>query len=134
MENIRQRTAWSEFSWTRWGFVLAVVGVASVLEIWVAWHRSQYLPSSYFLPEYGWHSTVSWIASWPTVVGEAGCYVQLGWFWVGWAMRGRRRWPDWWALAGSLAFDLAAGLGILASSSWRSGLGTLPWMKEDRCH
>jgi len=119
-----QPTAWSEFSWTRWGFVLAFVGIATALEVWIEWHRTQYLPSSYFLLEYGWHSTVPWAASLPTVVGEAACYVQLGWFWVGLTMVHRRRWADWLALMGSLAVDLAIVLVLLPLAVWGRHLAT----------
>lgn len=127
MENtLHQRTAWSAFSWTRWGFVLVFVGIVTALEVWMEWHRTQYLPSSYFLPEFGWHSTVPWADSWPTVVGEAACYVQLGWFWVGLTMvpRQRMRWADWCALMGSLVVDVAIVLVLLALAVWGRQLAT----------
>ena len=108
---------WSELSWTRWGFALALVSIAAFLELWLPWHRGQYLPSSYFLPEYGWRSRVPLPASWPTVVAEAACYVQLGWwFWVGWTMGERRR--LWWPIIGSQAIDLALVVITLAMAVW----------------
>ena len=64
-------SAWSELAWTRWGFSLAFIVMAAVVWALAGLHRTQFAPSTYFLPEYSLHSTTPWVASWPAAFSEA---------------------------------------------------------------